>query len=66
MMLIRYQGQVIGFVGLSEYFLVPEIENRPPWNSDRRRVRAVCDWAVQFRRVTGHEPGRIGDRRWEH
>jgi hypothetical protein len=58
MMLVRYQGQVAGFIGATRYGLSPELADRDPSDLDRRRVSAVCEWALQHRRLYGHEPGR--------
>ena len=63
MMLVRYQGQVAGFVGATRYGLAPELAARPVDDVDRRRVTAVCEWALEVRRISGCEPGRLpGDR----
>ena len=63
MMLVRYQGQVAGFVGATRYGLAPELAARPVDDVDRRRVTAVCEWALEVRRISGREPGRLpGDR----
>jgi hypothetical protein len=64
-MLVRYQGQVAvaGFVGATRYGLSPELAARPEDDVDRRRVVAVCEWALELRRISGREPGRLpGDR----
>jgi hypothetical protein len=62
-MLVRYQGQVAGFVGATRYGLSPELAARPEDDVDRRRVVAVCEWALEVRRISGCEPGRLpGDR----
>jgi hypothetical protein len=58
-MLIRYQGRVVGFVGATRYELVPAFERRAPADIHRRRLVAVCEWALEVRRVTGCEPGRL-------
>ena len=63
-MLLRYQGQVVGFIGAPRYDLVRELAGRSVDDVDRRRVAAVCDWALELRRSTGCEPGRLpGDHR---
>ena len=63
MMLVRYQGQVAGFVGATRYGLAPELAARPVDDVDRRRVTAVCEWALEVRRISGREPGCLpGDR----
>ena len=36
MMLVRYQGQVAGFVGATRYGLAPELAARPADDVDRR------------------------------
>jgi hypothetical protein len=59
MMLVRYQGQVAGFVGATRYGLTPELEARDAGDIDRRRVQIVCEWALLVRELTGHEPGRL-------
>jgi hypothetical protein len=59
MMLVRYQGRVVGFVGATQYGLTPELASRPADDLDRRRVTAVCEWALDVRRATGCEPGRL-------
>ena len=62
-MLVRYQGQVAGFVGATRYGLAPELAARPKDDVDRRRVTTVCAWALEVRRLSGREPGRLpGDR----
>ena len=62
-MLVRYQGQVAGFVGATRYGLAPELAARPVDDVDRQRVTAVCEWALEVRRISGREPGRLpGDR----
>ena len=62
-MLVRYQGQVAGFVGATRYGLAPELAARAEDDVDRRRVMAVCEWALEVRRISGREPGRLpGDR----
>ena len=62
-MLVRYQGQIAGFVGATRYGLSPELAARPEDDGDRRRVVAVCEWALELRRISGREPGRPpGDR----
>ena len=63
MMLVRYQGQVAGLVGATRYGLAPELAARPVDDVDRRRVTAVCEWALEVRRISEREPGRLpGDR----
>ena len=59
MMLVRYQGKVAGFVGATRYGLSPELEARHAGDVDRRRVQAVCEWALLVRELTGYEPGRL-------
>ena len=62
-MLIRYQGEVVGVVGATRYGLAPTLHGRAWPDVDRRRVTAVCEWALEVRRATGCEPGRLpGDR----
>jgi hypothetical protein len=63
MMLIRYQGRLVGFVGVTRFDLVPELELRAVDDVDRRRVTAVCEWALSVRRLTGCEPGRLPHER---
>jgi hypothetical protein len=46
MMLVRYQGQVAGFVGATRYGLAPELAARPVDDVDRRRVTTVCEWGA--------------------
>ena len=63
MMLIRYQGVLVGFMGATQYGLTPELTAHRPDDVDLQRVRAVCEWALEVRRLTGREPGRLpGDR----
>ncbi len=59
MMLVRYQDQVVGFVGATRYGLSPQLAARPIADVDRRRVTALCEWALELRRATGCEPGRL-------
>jgi hypothetical protein len=59
MMLVRYQNQVAGFVGATVYYLAPHLESLPPGDVDRRRVEAVCEWALVVLALTGAEPGRL-------
>jgi hypothetical protein len=59
MMLVRYQGQVAGFVGATGYRLSRELEARDVTDVDRRRVHTVCEWALLVRGLTGCEPGRL-------
>ena len=59
MMLVRYQDRVAGFVGASVYYLAPHLENLPPEDIDRRRVEALCQWALVVLALTGKEPGRL-------
>jgi len=59
MMLVRYQGQAVGFVGATRYGLTPRLAARPIDDVDRRRVTALCEWALEVRRATGCEPGRL-------
>lgn len=59
MMLVRYQGQVAGFVGATRYRLSPELETRDVNDTDRRRVQTVCEWALLMRSLTRCEPGRL-------
>jgi hypothetical protein len=63
MMLVRYQGRLVGFVGATQYGLTSELERRPAYDVDRRRVIAVCEWALEMRRHTGCEPGRLPHER---
>jgi hypothetical protein len=58
MMLVRYQGQVAGFVGATRYTLAAHRAGRPATDVDRRRMQAVREWALEVRRLTGSEPGR--------
>jgi len=58
-MLVRYQGRIAGFVGATRYELAPDLLRRPAADVDRRRVMAVCEWALEVRRLTGREPGRL-------
>ena len=65
-MLVRYHGEVVGVVGATRYGLAPTLGGRPWPEVDQRRVAAICDWALEVRRATGREPGRLpgdGDRR---
>jgi hypothetical protein len=64
MMLVRYQGQMVGMVGATRYSLTEEFTaGRRADDADVRRVVEVCEWALSVRRVTGCEPGRLpGDR----
>ena len=62
-MLVRYQGNVVGFVGATEFGLVPGLRRRAADDVDRRRVTAVCEWALEMRRQTGYEPGRLPHER---
>ncbi len=59
MMLVRYQDRVAGFVGASVYYLAPHLESLPPEDLDRRRVEALCQWALVVRALTGKEPGQL-------
>ena len=58
-MLVRYQGRIAGFIGATRYELAPDLLWRPAANIDRRRITAVCEWALEVRRLTGREPGRL-------
>ena len=65
-MLVRYHGEVVGVVGATRYGLAPTLDGRQWPEVDQRRVVAVCEWALEVRRATGREPGRLpgyGDRR---
>jgi hypothetical protein len=62
-MLIRYQGRLVGFVGVTRFDLVPELDLCGVDDVDRRRVSAVCEWALSVGRVTGCEPGRLPHER---
>jgi hypothetical protein len=53
MMLVRYQGRVVGFVGATCYSVIGLDRE-----VDRRRVAAVCRIALEVRAQTGHEIGR--------
>ncbi len=57
MTLIRYQGQLVGFLGATRYTLIPELLQRPDDDRDLRRVAAVCDVALVVRWLTGAPPG---------
>ncbi len=59
MLLVRYQDRVAGFVGSSVYYLAPHLETLPPQDIDRRRVEALCQWALVVLALTGTEPGRL-------
>jgi hypothetical protein len=59
MMLVRYQGQMVGMVGAVRYGLTEEFIAGSLDDADVRRVREVCEWALSVRRVTGCEPGRL-------
>ena len=58
-MLVRYPGRIARFVGSTPYELAPDLLRRPAGDIDRRRVTAVCEWALEVRRLTGREPGRL-------
>ena len=58
-MLVRYQGRVAGFVGATRYRLSPELEARDVGDADRRRVQAVCEWALLVGELSGREPRRL-------
>lgn len=58
-MLVRYQGDVVGVVGATRYGLAPSLHGRAWRDVDRRRVIAVCEWALAVRDATGSEPGRL-------
>jgi len=55
MMLALYQGQPAAFVGATRHALMPELEALPADHPDRRRVDAVCLFALEVRRVTASE-----------
>jgi hypothetical protein len=59
MMLVRYQGQVAGFVGATRYTLSPELEARDVTDVDRQRVQIACEWALLIRALTGRDAGRL-------
>jgi hypothetical protein len=63
MMPVRYQGKLVGFVGATQYGLAPELSRRPAEDIDRRRVTAVCESALEMRRLTGCAPGRLPHER---
>ena len=58
-MLIHYQGEVVGVVGATRFGLAPTLHGRQWPEVDERRVVAVCEWALEVRRATGREPGRL-------
>jgi hypothetical protein len=58
-MLVRYHGEVVGVVGATRYGLAPTLHGRRWPEVDERRVVAVCEWALEVRRSTGCEPGRL-------
>jgi len=58
-MLVRYHGEVVGVVGATRYGLAPTLNGRRWPEVDERRVVAVCEWALEVRRSTGCEPGRL-------
>lgn len=62
-MLVRYQGDVVGFVGATRFDLIPSLKDRPVDDVDLRRVTAVCQWALAVRHSTGCEPGRLPHER---
>ena len=62
-MLVRYQGEVVGFVGATDFGLIPKLQDRPVDDVDRRRVTEMCLWALEVRRETGYEPGRLPHER---
>jgi hypothetical protein len=39
MMMVKYQGRVVGFVGATRYALAPELQARGPDDVDRRTLR---------------------------
>lgn len=59
MMLVRYQQQIAAFVDATRYELSPELSARRAGDVDRRRVELMCQWALQVRRLSGREPGRL-------
>jgi len=63
MMLVRYHGKLAGFIGATRYGLSPELADRDPSDVDRRRVSTVCEWALEYRRLYGREPGRRPQQR---
>lgn len=54
-MLVRYHGQVAGFVGATRYRLAPQLDERDPEDIDRRRVQVVCEWALLVRKLADRE-----------
>jgi hypothetical protein len=55
MMLVRYQGQPVGFVGVSRYTICHGLLDE----GGCRRVTAVCEIALEIRELTGYEIGRL-------
>ncbi len=58
MIMVKYQGQVAGFIGASTYGLAPGLADRAAHDIDRRRLDVVCQWALRTRRRTGKDAGR--------
>jgi hypothetical protein len=63
MMAVHYRGEPVVFIGATQYGLVAELVHLPSDDVDRRRVTAVCEWALEMRRHTGCEPGRLPHER---
>jgi hypothetical protein len=57
MILIRYHGEVAGFIGATSYALTPELAALPSGHPDRRRLDAICRVALEYRAMTGRELG---------
>lgn len=57
MMLIRYKGELAGFVGATRYSLTPQLQALPAHHTDRRRLDTVCRLALEYRATTGREIG---------
>jgi hypothetical protein len=55
MMLVRYQGNTVGFLGATRYTIC----HGPLDEGDCRRVSAVCEIALEIRALTGYEIGRL-------
>ena len=54
-MLVRYQGQAVGFLGASRYSICEGMLDE----DGHRRVSAVCEIALEIRALTGYEVGRL-------
>ncbi len=61
-MLVRYQGQAVGFLGATRYTICHGLLDKDEcW-----RVSAVCEIALEIRALTGYEIGRLpADRAFE-